>query len=385
MLALTARVLHTPIEKIEQPLVLIEGRRIVSVSSRGSAEVPSGAKHVDFGDGVLAPGLIDIHNHGGAGYDVMQDDEAARAAFEKFLISHGVTSYYPTTLTASLPDTLRVLERLARAIQVSENDEAPRARPLGIHIEGPFLSHLRRGVHPPEMLLEPDVKTFTRLWEASQGKIRVMTIAPELQGALEVIAEAARLGVCVSIGHSDATLEQAQAGIKAGARHATHTFNAMRPLGHRDPGIVGEVLSNDEISADIIVDGVHVDPSVVRVFLRAKGAEKAVLVTDSTAATGMPDGRYMLGGLEVEVRDGKCLRHGTLAGSVLTLDRAVRNAMQFGKLDLQRTLRLATLNPARAVNTSAGSVEPGRDADLVVMNSSGEIVATVAKGHVVQG
>jgi N-acetylglucosamine-6-phosphate deacetylase len=383
MLAITAKALFTPLEKVEHPLVLVDGGKIVRLSSLSSSEIPGGAKHIDFGDAILAPGLLDLHVHGAVGYDLMQDDEAGRAAFEKFLVRHGVTSYCPTTLTASLEDTLRALERLGRAVEQAERDgENSRSCPLGVHLEGPFLSHLRRGVHPPECLLPPTLDTFKQFWQASLGKIKVMTIAPELPGALEVIAEATELGVCVSIGHSDATLEQAKAGIAAGGRHATHTFNAMRPLGHRDPGIVGEVLSNVAITADIIADGVHLHPSIVRVFVQAKGAERTVLVTDATSAAGMPDGRYMLGPLEVEVRDGKCLHDGKLAGSVLTLDRALRNAMEFAGIDLQQSLRLATLNPARALKISTGVLQEGSTADLVVLTPSGDVRATLARGAI---
>lgn len=385
MLALTAKTLFTPLERIEQPVVLIEGDRIVSVSTRSAAEIPSAAKHVDFGGGILAPGLIDIHVHGGVGYDVMDNDEAARSSFEQFLVRHGVTGYYPTTLTASGSDTQHALERLARAVESAEENAVPgRSQPLGIHLEGPFLSHLRRGVHPPERLLSPDVKTFDRFWQAAQGKIRVLTIAPELPGALEVITEATKRGVCVSIGHSDATLEQARAGISAGARHATHTFNAMRPLGHRDPGIVGEVLENATISADIIADGIHVHPSIVRLFLQAKGTERAVLITDATAATGMPEGQYRLGSLEVEVRDGKCLHDGKLAGSVLTLDAAVRNAMKFADLSLQEAVRLASRNPATAVSADRAVLRPGAVADLIALSSFGEVQGTVVSGVVAE-
>jgi len=385
MLAITARALFTPLEKIEQPLVLVDEQKIVRISSQSSAEIPAGARHIDFEDSFLAPGLIDLHVHGAMGYDLMQDDEAGRAAFERFLVRHGVTSYFPTTLTASLGDSLRALERFGRAVEQAETrEQEPRACPLGIHLEGPFLSHLRRGVHPPERLLTPTLDTFQRFWQASRGKIKIMTIAPELPGALEVIAEAAKLGVCVSLGHSDATLEQTKAGIAAGGSHATHTFNAMRPLGHRDPGIVGEVLSNASVTADIIADGVHLHPSIVRVFLRAKGVERTVLVTDATAATGMPDGQYMLGSLEVEVRDGKCLHDGKLAGSVLTLDQAVRNAMKFAGIELQQSLRLATLNAAQAVKASRGVLEEGFPADLAVLAPSGEIRGTLASGAIVQ-
>ena len=243
---------------------------------------------------------------------------------------------------------------------------------MGIHLEGPFLSHKRRGVHPPENLVAPTVAVFDRLWQAARGHVSVLTIAPELPGAIEVIAEAARRNVCVSIGHSDAEMPVAQAGIKAGARHATHTFNAMRPLDHREPGIVGEVLSNNQITADMIVDGIHVDPAVVKIFLKAKGPELAVLITDAISATGMPDGRYKLGPIEVDVKNGKATSGDSLAGSVLTMDRAVRNVTKFSRWSLRDAVRAATFNPARAVGLAAVTdsgcrckcgfhrVEPGR-------------------------
>ena len=212
-----------------------------------------------------------------------------------------------------------------------------------------------------------------------------MTIAPELDGAPEVIAEATRRGVCVSIGHSDADLDQARKGVAAGARHATHTFNAMRPLDHRFPGILGEVLSNSTLTAEIIADGIHVHPSVIQLVTKAKGADGTVLVTDATAATGMPDGRYYLGSVEIDVKDGMCTHDGTLAGSVLTLDKAVRNLMSFAQWDLQSALRAASLNPARTANAqSKGLLQPGADADLVVMTENGDVKATIVKGVLLQ-
>ncbi|MGH9517472.1 MAG: N-acetylglucosamine-6-phosphate deacetylase, partial [Terriglobales bacterium] len=300
-----------------------------------------------------------------------------------FLAQHGVTSYFPATVTASQDATLSALEQLAARIEAAEKDDMTGARPLGIHLEGPFLSHARRGVHPPGDLVEPSVAAFDKLWQAARGHVRMLTIAPELNGAEEVIAEATRRGVCVSIGHSDATLDQARSGVKAGARHATHTFNAMRPLDHRAPGILGEVLTNNQLSADVIADGIHVDPTVVDLLFRAKGMEKFVLITDAISATGMPDGRYMLGTLEVELKDGRCTRDGNLAGSALTMDRAVRNVMKFAGLDLQQAVRAASLNPAKAVGIKKGTIEAGADADFVVLTPSGEVRATVIKGVVV--
>jgi N-acetylglucosamine-6-phosphate deacetylase len=314
----------------------------------------------------------------------MNADPSALAAVEQLLFKHGVTGYFPTTVTAPVDQTCSVLDRLANAIESAAQDHGShgeRAQPLGIHLEGPFLSHVRRGVHPPENLLLPTLSAFDHFWQAARGHIRVMTIAPELEGAQEVIAEAARRGVCVSLGHSDADLNSTRAAVAAGARHATHTFNAMRPLDHRDPGIVGEVLTDPRLSADIIADGIHLDPVIVDLFLKAKGTDAAVLITDAISATGMPDGRYRLGTFEVEVKDGRCLADGKLAGSVLTMDRAVRNVMQFAHWDLQQALRLATLNPARVAGlANRGKLEAGAEADFVVLSPSGEVRSTIIRG-----
>ncbi len=382
MIAVTATRLYTPLECVEAPLLLMDDHTIVEVSSRAARSLPEGARVVDFGDAILAPGFVDIHIHGGAGHDVMSADSAGLAGFEQLLASHGVSSYFPTTVTAPLGQTLSALDRLAAEIERREHDKGQgRARPLGIHLEGPFISHIRRGVHPQENLLPPTLATFDRFWEAARGRIRVMTIAPELIGAKEVIAEATSRRVCVSVGHSDADLNATRAAVAAGARHATHTFNAMRPLDHREPGIIGEILTDPRLSADIIADGVHLDPAIVQLFLKAKGLEAAVLISDATAATGMPEGRYRLGSLEVEVKNGRCTAEGKLAGSVLTLDRAVRNVMQFAHWDLQAALRLASLNPARVGGLPGrGKIEAGCFADIVVLTPAGEVKATIVGG-----
>jgi len=382
----TATRLYTPVEEIENPLLVVEDGVISEISSRAAKEISRNARLVDFGDAVLAPGFVDIHLHGGAGLDLMRALPPELPRLGHFLTTHGVTGYFPTTVAAPLDATCATLGRLADAIEAAaslKNADPAQARPLGIHLEGPFLSHKRRGVHPPENLVSPTIEIFERLWQAARGHVRVMTIAPELPGAMEVIAEAAGRNVCVSIGHSDAEMPVAQQAIKAGARHATHTFNAMRPLDHREPGIVGEVLSNDRISADMIVDGIHVDPAVVKLFLRAKGRNRAVLITDAISATGMPDGRYQLGPIEVDVKDGKCTSNGSLAGSVLTMDRAVRNVTEFSNWSLRDAVQAATLNPARAVGLSShhGMLAKGALADFTVLSPAGAVLKTIVRGR----
>jgi N-acetylglucosamine-6-phosphate deacetylase len=385
MLALIAKALYTPLEKIERPLVLVDEASILKITSQVASETPPRCRLRDFGDCILAPGFVDMHTHGAAGYDLMGDDVDGQNAINTFLARHGVTSYFPTTVTAPMDKTLAALDHLADAIDSGKDARKGQAQPLGIHIEGPFLSHPRRGMHPAENLQPPTLAAFEKLWQAARGHIRVMTIAPELDGALEVIAAATKRGVCVSIGHSDASLDQARRGVAAGAHHATHTFNAMRPLDHREPGIIAEVLTNPRISAEIIADGIHLHPSVVNLIAKAKGIEGTVLVTDATAAAGMPDGKYYLGLVEIEVKDGMCLHEGTLAGSVLTLDRAVRNLMNFAHWDLQNAVRAAGLNPAKAAGArDKGLLQIGTDADLVVLEANGDMKACVAKGVIVQ-
>ena len=379
----TASRLYTPVEEIQRPLLVVEDGRITEVSSGPGTPAPANASLVDFGDAVIVPGFVDIHIHGGAGLDVMLASPSDLPRLGKFLATHGVTAYFPTTVAAPLDSTCAALERIADAIEATITNGTVQARPIGIHLEGPFLSHKRRGVHPPENLVEPTVAIFDRLWQAARGHVRVLTIAPEIPGAMEVIAEAARRNVCVSLGHSDAEMPVAQQAVKAGARHATHTFNAMRPLDHRDPGIIAEVLTDDRLSADMIVDGIHVDPAVVKIFLETKGHERAVLITDAISATGMPDGRYKLGPIEVDVKDGKCTSGGSLAGSVLTMDRAVRNVTKFSSWSLRDAVRAATLNPARAVGLAKhhGVLAAGANADFTVLSSAGEVIKTMVGGR----
>jgi N-acetylglucosamine-6-phosphate deacetylase len=379
---ITAARLLTPTEVIENPVLVIEDDRITAHGPREHVAVPDQARHYDFPDKIIAPGFIDIHIHGGSGRDVMELDGSALAAIEQGMFKNGVTSYLPTTVTAPLPDTLRSLEHLGKAIRSNSSSQG-RSRPLGVHLEGPFISHAKRGVHPPENLLTPSPEILRQLHKASDGTVRMMTVAPELEGAKETITEAARLGIQSSLGHSNATLAESEAGIDAGAHHATHTFNAMRALDHRDPGILGAVLTDDRVTADLIADGLHVSPEVIKLFLRAKGIDRAILITDAISATGMPDGKYKLGGFEVEVKGDRCDLNGKLAGSVLTLDRAVRNAMSIVPLTLQESVRLATLNPARllGLGDGRGRIVTGGIADLIVLTPAGEVTDTMVAGR----
>ncbi len=382
---LLARQLLTPLERIEDAALVMDTGIIAAVGKREDLTIPSQARVVDLGNSILTPGLIDMHIHGGAGHDVMEGSDDALAAIERLMVRHGVTSYCPTTVTAPLDHTLQSLADLATAAELADRDagrDPTRARPLGIHLEGPFLSHARRGVHSGIHLQPVSSETFNQMWDAAAGRIRVLTIAPELEGALGLIADASRRGVCVSVGHSNATLEQGIAGIQAGARHATHIFNAMRRLDHRDPGLLGAILTDRRVTADAIADGIHVAPIMVDLFVRCKGVDGALLITDGISATGMPDGTYHLGSFEVELRDNRCESHGKLAGSVLTLDRAVRNMMSFANVSFQDSIRMATLNPARVLGIAhrKGWLQPGADADIAVFSPAGEVLHTIVGG-----
>jgi N-acetylglucosamine-6-phosphate deacetylase len=314
---------------------------------------------------------------------MMQDDPSGRIAFEKALAKQGVTSYLATTVTASMDRILGAVDRLGNNIVAeSAEHEHVGARPLGIHLEGPFISPVKCGVHPTEYLLAPTSELFRKIWDASGGSLKMMTIAPELPGAPEVIREALQRSVYTSLGHSNASFQEAVKGIAAGALSATHTFNAMRALDHRKPGILGAVLSDERVMADIIADGIHVAPAVVKLFLKAKGADKAILITDAISATGMPDGTYQLGPFQVEVRGDRAEFEGKLAGSVLTMDRAVRNVMTFAQWNLQQSVVLATRNPARLVRAEKkGAVAVGNDADLVFLTETGDVVRTMVGGR----
>jgi len=385
--AVTASVCLTPRRYLQNAMLLIEDGLIAAVAEQGTLEPPQNTRRIEFPGALLAPGYIDLHVHGGAGCDVMQAGAGALAGLEQHLARHGVTSYLPTLLTAPADEILAALDRLAAAVEQAETEPTAelRAQPIGLHLEGPFLSREQCGVHPVEHLQPVSLELFSRFWEAARGRIKIMTVAPELPGACELIAEATRRGICVSLGHSNADYAEARAGIAAGARHATHIFNAMRPLRHRDPGIAAAVINAPAVSAEIIADGIHIAPGMLELFLRAKGRESAVLVTDAMSAAGMADGHYRLGSIEVEVRGGACLSpEGKLAGSTLTLDQAVRNVMSYARWDLQDSVRLATDNPARvlAAATRLGTLAEGAPANIIVLSPSGEVLQTIVRGNV---
>ena len=380
---IAARRLISSDSVVEYPVVRIEDGRINQIESLNAADHERVQTTYNFPEATLVPAYVDIHIHGCAGHDVMEADPPALNAIGSYLSSRGVGAYFPTTVTSPKDETLRALAGLATEIKRRAETIDSGAIPLGIHLEGPFLSHLKRGVHTEALLEAPAVSLFDRFWQAAEGQIRLMTIAPELPGATELIAHATALGVRCSMGHSDARVCEAETGFLAGARSATHTFNAMRAIDHREPGLAAYVLDKQSLFAEIICDGIHVDPLMVRLFLKAKDKDRVILVTDGMSATGMPDGTYMLGDMKVEVHNGRCTSNGTLAGSVLTLDRGVQNLIDFTDSSLSMAVAAASHNPSRlmGIDESWGSLEEGRAANITVLSPSAEVMQTFLAGR----
>ena len=382
---LTAEKLWNGTSLVDHPVILIEDGRIASIHSRTVSESPatSGDQVLDYPNATLSPAFFDVHIHGAAGHDVMEATPEALSTIGRLLASHGTGSYLATTVTAPVDATLQSLSGLAKLLAHPPAPTDTITWPIGIHLEGPFLSHAKRGVHPPELLLAPDIAIFDRFYEAAEGQVRLITLAPELPGATELAAHATSRGVRVSVGHSNATAAETRAAIAAGAVSATHTFNAMRPLDHREPGILGVVLTTDSLFAELICDGIHNTAEMVNIWWRCKGPERAILVTDSMSATGMPDGEYSLAGFKIQVANGKASFGDVLAGSVLTLDRALANFLSFTGATVEQGLRLLTANPAAMTGLSnqAGSLAIGQPANLVVVDAKGSLVASFLNGR----
>jgi N-acetylglucosamine-6-phosphate deacetylase len=372
----------TPTAEIPDAGILIRDGVIEAVGSRQDMSLPSGATEISAAGQTAVPGFIDVHIHGAGGHDVMEGNEQAMSTVATTLARHGTTSFLATTVTASPDDTCRAVEEIARYVTQQFEVLQPRAEVLGVHYEGPFISKVRRGVHPAEWVQLPSADLLQRFLQAAAGNARILTIAPELLGAVPCIRAARDAGVVVAMGHTDATYEQARAGIAHGVRHAVHVYNAMRPFSHRDSGVIGAVLTSTEVTAELIADGVHVEEAAMRILLQAKGAGRVILISDGLSATGMPDGKYMLGKLEVVVSGGICRNsEGKLAGSTLTLDRALRNVVALGT-PLQDAVRMLTTNPARllGIEFKKGALRTGSDADIVLLDESLQITNVWTRG-----
>jgi N-acetylglucosamine-6-phosphate deacetylase len=372
----------TPTSEIADSGILIRDGVIEAIGPRSGMSLPAGAQEIRATDDMAVPGFIDVHIHGAGGRDVMEANNEALSTVARTLARHGTTSFLATTVTASPDHICRSVSGIAKYIAQQLQTDEQRAEVLGVHYEGPFLNKMRRGVHPAEWIQLPSAELLEGFVRAAAGNARLLTIAPELLGAAPCIDAAHKAGLLVAMGHTDATYEQARAAIARGVHHAVHVYNAMRPFSHRDSGVIGAVLTSPEVSAELIADGVHVEEAAMKMLLQAKGAAGTILISDGLSATGMPDGKYMLGGFEVTVTGGVCRNaEGKLAGSTLTLDRALRNVVGLG-VALPDALRMLTLNPATllGIEFKKGTLRTGADADIVLLDNNLQIKKVFLRG-----
>ncbi len=361
MLVLTNAQVYTPLEVVRPATLVIDRGRITSLRAGRSA------RGEDLKGHIVAPGFIDLHVHGYEGHDATSGEPDSLLLLARSLVRHGVTAFIPATVTGPHEALLRAAKAAAEAIK-AQGESPDGARILGLELEGPYINPERKGAQNSNFIRKPNWDEFLEYWNAACEKIRTITVAPELPGALEFIEKAVALGIVVSLGHMNASYEEAKAAIAAGATRATHLFNAMPPWHHRAPGVVAACLESPQVVVELIWDLVHVAPPMLRLAWRLAGSFRTALITDAIAAGGLPDGTYTLGGLAVEAKEGvPRLKNGALAGSTLTMDQAIRNAVAIG-IPLREALIMASLAPARACGEpSIGVIRPGSRADFVVL------------------
>jgi N-acetylglucosamine-6-phosphate deacetylase len=390
--------------------ILVKGAKIAAIDERPYGHSEPGVESIDLDGAALGPGLIDLHTHGADGVDLMDGGDAA-THMARFVAQHGVTGFVPSTVTASWEATRRAVESVRRAMDVFPGG-APvlgvhGARVLGVHLEGPFLNPERLGAQSPEHCILPTPGNVARLIGLVPGLPAIVTLAPEVEGGIQAIQSLVEAGAVVSIGHTVASAEQSETAFAAGASQVTHLFNGMSPMHHRAPGVVGAALVTEGVRVELIADGVHLHPMAVRIAIAAKGVQGVLLVSDSMAAAGCVDGEYVLGPMKVMVRGGEArLESGALAGSTLTLERAMVNVARWTGAPLGRAAsaspsdrglvasseqnlgaawQMASLNPARQLGLGAhlGRIAPGYDADLTAIDASGRVVLTMIGGEIV--
>ena len=372
MLLTDARVV-TPAGVLDRGWLRIEGGSVLEVGS--GVPPPGGEDRHELGGRWLVPGFIDLHMHGGGGHATLSDDPAEIRSAASFHGAHGTTRTLASIVSAPLDEMIAALEAIREAVPDV----------IGSHLEGPFLNPARAGAHDSRHLLAPDPGTFERMLDATGGTLRVITLAPELPGGLELVRQAVAAGVVVAVGHSEADDAQASAAFDAGASLVTHLFNAMRPWHHRDPGLVGAALAHDDIVCELINDGIHLHDATAKIAFDAAGPGRIALVTDAIAATGAGDGQYRLGTAPVQVRDGAArLADGqTMAGSTLTMDVAFRRAVRELGVPIEEAVRASSTTPARVLGIAdrVGSLEAGREADVLVLAEDLGLEAVMARGR----
>ncbi|WP_366160924.1 N-acetylglucosamine-6-phosphate deacetylase [Bacillus infantis] len=366
---------------IDKGYILVEDGKIKSFGPADELGGQSADKTIELDAGAtLAPGFIDLHIHGAGGADTMDSTPEALQTIARTLPAEGTTSFLATTITQE-----RSLIEKALANAAAYKPEGTEAEMLGIHLEGPFINEKRKGAQPLEHILKSDVELF-KAWQEKSGQlIRLVTLAPELEGGKELVRHLAETGVIASIGHSDADYEEVSEAVEAGATHVTHLFNGMKGLHHREPGTAGAALLFKELIVEMIADGVHVRPEMIKLALNSKGMDGMVLITDSMRAKCLKNGTYDLGGQDVTVKDGMALlEDGTLAGSILKMKDSVKNMTKFADITLAEAVKLASENPAKQLKVfdRKGSIAEGKDADLTVLNENMDIVLTICRGKV---
>ncbi len=379
LLITNARVV-TPMGAWKPGWLLVDGGKIRLMAPGTAPRFDGPLFQIDADGHTLLPGFIDLHVHGGMGYEWMDASLEGAQAMTTHYARHGVTGVLPTTWTAPADDLIRVLEMVGGAVQ----SEMGGAKILGVHMEGPFLNPARCGAQDTSFirLTTPD----EALPYLETGLVRLITVAPEMEGAGWLIDECARRGVTVSAGHTSIGFDELREASQRGVRQVTHCFNAMDPLNHRKPGTVGAAMYLPEISCELIADNVHVHPAVQKILIDVKGPQGVILVTDGLRGAGLPEGEYDIGGRTVAFRDGAArLLDGTLAGSILTPERALQHVVQNTGRPIEDLWPMTSLNPARAIGLSArkGSLEVGKDTDLVLLDDQYNVLLTIVEGKVV--
>ncbi|MFI7342416.1 N-acetylglucosamine-6-phosphate deacetylase [Streptomyces sp. NPDC050085] len=363
--------------RVVLPTGTVTDGRVIVDGARIAGSAPADAPTVDLSGHWVVPGFVDMHNHGGGGASFTSGtvDDILKGLHTHRL--HGTTTAVASFVTGDM-DFLT--QRAGLLSELAEQGEL-----AGIHFEGPFISPCRKGAHDETLLRDPDPAAVRKLVDAARGKAKMVTLATELPGGIDSVRLLAEQGVIAAIGHTDATYEQTALAIDAGATVATHLFNAMPPLGHRTPGPIAALLEDDRITVELINDGTHLHPAALELAFHHKGGEKVAFITDAMDAAGFGDGRYMLGPMEVEVKDSvaRLVEGGSIAGSTLTLDRAFKRSVTIDKLDVEDVVRAISANPARllGIDDTVGSLEPGKDADLVVLDEEFELKGVMRKGE----
>lgn len=358
--------------------VWIEDHKIKSIlpSNPSLEDVQDADRILDGQRHLLIPGMIDVHIHGADNHDMMDGTTASIQAVSRACAATGCTGFLATSVSSTLDDLIAMIRSVKQVIGHEEG-----AKIVGIHLEGPYLNVARKGMQNPKFLRHPDLDEMELIFREAGNLIKMVTIAPELPGGIELIHYLTRKNVVVAIAHSNATYEEAQLAFQEGATHITHCFNAMPSIHHRSPGLVTAALENDQVSVQAIVDGVHLHPGIIRLMHKIKGPDRMVLTTDALQAMGVGDGEYLFGGHHVTVKDGIArLHNGTLASSTITMNRSLKLSTKFG-IALEDSVKMTSTTPASILQLKqTGRIEAGYDADLVLLDENFEVIETFIKG-----